>query len=128
MKSQKSALHVETTEQDSNIDYHKLHELVVKYNTQNKSVSNAKENDAYIGKLSNSDAFLNSEVKQTLSDKIRNALKTLTIYPSSSAEDYLKYTSLNESSSKAIAHDWAKIGNQIWLSFINSRNNYFDGK
>lgn len=62
------------------------------------------------------------EPRQSMLTKIRKNLLTLNLYPSSTANDYLKHTSACRSLNKALADDWDQVGRQLLTAYQKAVN------
>lgn len=125
MHDNDAALHPKSTERAQELDFRKLNELVRDYNKRISSSTHPNECDVLAKSLENY-YFLQCKKHKSFDEKIRDTVKTFTVYPDTSVKDYLKYTTLHLTPNKAIAQDWEKVGNQLWLSYLKLKDQEID--
>lgn len=110
----------ESSEQNSEVDYLKyLKEFISDddLNQLKSCTSDAPKYDLLAKNLHNY-YFLECKKPENFPQRVRKAVSTFTVLPSSTVNDYLVHTSLNVSPNKAIANDWKKVGEQLWVTIL----------
>ena len=125
MHDNDAALHTKSNKQALEVDFRKLNDLVRDYNKRVSNSTLPNECDVLAKSLENY-YFLEFKKHKSFGEKIRDTVKTFTVYPNTSVKDYLKYTTLNLTPNKAIAQDWEKVGNQLWLSYLKLKGQEID--